>query len=343
MVSFSAHSLEVYLTNCTFRGYDTGVVLDGCTGTIENCTFEDMNYQAIELRNIGATVGFTVKDCEIVNNGGAGIYLYNSSPEISGCTIENNGCAVAGGAIWTYNSSPTLKDNDIRENLYAGLKSKGGGSVFMTNYADTFRNRFADNNTITHYPRADSSWSELVVFGPSMLVMDVGHNDVINDAGDYLISSSGISGLMATYNYWQTPGGLDLGDFYPYGSVWYNPPDLFPNRIDDGGDEAAYAQFRRAVEARAGGNYGEAYRVFVSIIEEYPESNSAPAALRQVYECGPAGGVSIADLQRYFAGVAGRDGGSLGIFADRLATFRAEDDVLVDGIIGVAHAIVLFQ
>jgi len=329
--AISATNATVNLIGCSIIGYSTGVLFDNCAGSIEGCLFEDMTYNAIELRNISSSQNFVVQDCQIASNGGSGIYLYNSSPTLQDNEITLNNCAVTGSAIYCYNSSPTLKNNNVYNNSYNGIRATAGGTPFMTNGSAYFRNRFANNNTVSHTPRSANTWAEMIRYYPSSFAMNVGHNDVINTnggVGDYLMSRiNGGSTLTATYNYWQTPGTLGPEDFSPSGSVTYQPKDQNPNHIDDIdelAEELAEELYLLSVQAKDSGNYEAAYDGFIEIVSEYPETSAALSALRQVYECAEGADVSKEDLYRYFGGVAG-GGGALGIYADRLATLCLVD------------------
>jgi len=283
-----------------------------------------MNYEAVKLEN--CTGNLTIENCVIRNNDGAAIYLYNSNPDITNCDIYGNDCSVTGSALFCYNSSPHLRDNDIHDNLYAGMKAKGGGSPKLTtwNLSDPHRNRFSGNNTVTHTPRADSTWAEVIQMSPTYLLIDYGHNDVINDPGDYLISNFNYGAtytLYASYNYWQTPGTLGSDDFYPDGSVYYDPPDQSPNYIDSYEDEAeAYRMFVSACQEADSERVEEAYRDFMRIVDDYPDTQAALASLRQVLDRGREAGISLTNLQDYFADISlANNGIPAGVYSDRLA------------------------
>ncbi len=106
----TAEDIEISFINCTFRNYETAMVLDACTGAITNCTFENCAYEAVQLWDCAG--GLTIDSCDFHDNGMA-IYMYESHPVITANEIYDNECAVYGAAVYAYNSSPHLRDNDF--------------------------------------------------------------------------------------------------------------------------------------------------------------------------------------------------------------------------------------
>ncbi len=325
--TFSATGVEVNFTNCTFTGYDNAVILDSCTGSIVNCTFEDCDNNAIKL--IDCTGSFSIKECQISGVGEAAIYLYNSNPDIEECEIFDNDCGTYGSAIYAYNSTPHLRDNYIHDNEYSGFKAMGGGYPRFTTYAlgDPHGNFLEDNNLYSHTPRADSTWGEMIIMSPTYLCIDKGHNDISNIAGDYLISnwSAGSATVSASYNYWVTPVSLGSDDFYPTSSVNYAPEDPSANYVSDFNDDTeAEELFARATQQADSGLYQAADQGLRSIISTYPTTHVAHAALRMIKDIGPAMEISQASLQRYFTDVA-ENNEALQVYADRLANLCLVD------------------
>ncbi|MCF7810051.1 right-handed parallel beta-helix repeat-containing protein [bacterium] len=325
-IAISAEDAEVNLINCTFKGYDTAVMFDNCTGTLESCTFEDANYNAVEMYD--CLVGMTIEDCEFKSNDGAAIYLYNSLPDIEECNIYENDCDIYGAAIYCYNSAPHLRDNYIHDNVYSSVRAfAGSGPVMSTgSLLDPHANRTEDNNTFSHTPRADSTWAEFIQKSPSLFVIDKGHNDIMNNngaSGDYLISSWNFSigyNFYARYNYWSTPLTLGSEDFYGNTIVDYSNPDLLPNYTCGYEEElAAHEMFMLAIQKLDSGQVADAYDDFCSIIRNYPETGTALSTLKHVHDSGLRSNVELTTLQRYFAGIAGNYNGALGVYSDRLA------------------------
>ena len=129
--------------------------------TDRHVTLQDAEMSAIELEYCGA--GLTIKGCTFSGNGSAAIYMYNSSPKIEDCEMNLNDGDTYGAAIYCYNGTPHLRDNYVHDNDYNGARAYGGGGPKMTTYylGDPHANRFEDNNTYTHTPRADSTWTTL--------------------------------------------------------------------------------------------------------------------------------------------------------------------------------------
>ncbi|MBM3329858.1 MAG: hypothetical protein FJY67_10390, partial [Calditrichaeota bacterium] len=286
--AFTADSATVSFHNCTFRGYSTALSLSKCTGTIENCTFEDITGIAVSLENCTSTGGIEIENCTFTNSGNAAVYAYNSVVDIRECTITGSGQGTLGAAVYGYNSTLTLFHNDISGNALSAVRNTGGGALFLTDWLTTFANRFSDNLTASHTPKTDSTWAELIQVSPSYTYWSSGHNDFINNAGDYLISSHGYNLTQmpfdGSYNYYKCNGTVGSGDFYPTSSVTYSPSDLTPNYTSSIEDErAALSRFRSAKFAADSGNYAAAREGYLAVVSDYPATAVAPGALKMWY------------------------------------------------------------
>lgn len=317
---------DIRLDSCIISGYQTAVYtsnstdsirncsIDSCTssafsltgslGIIDGCTIDHSTSTAISLTNCNGTGGLTIKNTSIKHSVGPAIYMSNSNPTLTNVNAYYNNCGSLGAAIYSYNSSPHFRDCDVDSNLYAGFIASGGGSPAFTTYnlLDPHRNRFRNNNRATHTPRADSTWAEVIQKLPSYIGLDYGHNDIVNNPGDYLVSNHGYPlgyTLYARNNYWVTPVSLDPTDFFRNGSVMYLPNDLVLNHLDDANDEeAAYNLFTAACIEADSGAYGQAYSDFRQIVASYPATTSALPSISKIKECGLASDVSLAVLRK---------------------------------------------
>ena len=108
--------------------------------------------------------GFTIQNGSEVE--GAGIYLYQTSPKISNCIIQNNtvqdnDSAPSGGGIYAYQSSAVIQNCTIKNNSASvnnsSYSSSGGGayfsncSIFLLN--TTFETNECNNNEFTGLAR----------------------------------------------------------------------------------------------------------------------------------------------------------------------------------------------
>jgi len=102
----------------------------------------------------GETSGTVIKDLVITGglaNYGGGIYCGNSSPTISGCTIEGNTTNDdgEGGGIYCEDSSPTITNCTISGNMATGSQGNGGG-IYCDNSEPTISGCTISGNT-AHY------------------------------------------------------------------------------------------------------------------------------------------------------------------------------------------------
>lgn len=326
--AISSSGAVINLINCTFRGYATAVNLYDCEGTFSGCTFEDMTGTAIFLSNCDPTSGILIEDCTFTGSSGAAVSASNSVVKLEDNIItENNGDSY-GAAVYSYNSTVTLIGNDISDNELVGFKASGGGSVYMTDWVTTFGNRFSENQTESHTAKVDSTWAEMIQVSPAYIFWDKGHNDFINNNGDYLISNHSYSVLSlpfyGLYNYYDVSGTLGSGDFYPYGSVTYSPSDLSPNytsSVED--EESALKDFITAKQEADSGRYQDAYEGFTDVVNEFPNTAVAASALRMAYDLAEPAGISQAQLGQLLSAIASEyDGTPLGNYGFRLVNLQ---------------------
>ena len=110
---------------------DTNSILDGFT-----ITASEAGYAGIYVEDTDASS--TISNCIITgfstNEGGAAVYLANSSIVLTGLTLINNAAisSANGGAIFLEESSPAITDC----NIFGNTAADGGGGVFMTGNSD---------------------------------------------------------------------------------------------------------------------------------------------------------------------------------------------------------------
>jgi parallel beta-helix repeat protein len=152
--------------------------------------------------------GFTVQNGYEVSGGG--IYLYNSSPNITNNIITNNE-ADAGGGIYVYGSSPTVENNTITNNAaYSG----GGICVYGNSSAVITGNTIAGNDVVW------GSGGGIYVYGSSPIITgnDIMGNTAGSGGGIYVDDSS------------PSIGGTNTADIVNFNTICGNSPDqIEPN------------------------------------------------------------------------------------------------------------------
>ncbi len=96
--------------------------------------------------------GFTFRDGRAqhtsdVRKYGGGIYIYNSSPTITGCTLTDNSAQWSGGGIFLTSSSPTISSNIISDNTAGG----GGGGISTQSSNPTISHNTFTGNSVDGY------------------------------------------------------------------------------------------------------------------------------------------------------------------------------------------------
>ena len=143
-----------------------------------------------------------------VSNATTGIYLYNSSPQISHCTIQNGGY----GVYCDYYSSPTMSNNLIQSNSY-GIWCNSGSSPNLSTLSVS--GNVIRNNTY------DGLYA---IYGsnPTLGVNNLGGNSIYSN-GIPTVRAIYSSNINAINNWWGIyPPSSSL--FYTYyGTIAYMP------------------------------------------------------------------------------------------------------------------------
>ncbi|MBR0253843.1 MAG: right-handed parallel beta-helix repeat-containing protein, partial [Synergistaceae bacterium] len=110
-------------TNLSNRSSDIGTTLDA----------QKNNDRVLEIKTNSTIDSFTITGGNTSNSGG-GIYISNSSPIITNCTITGNNTTNGyGGGIYINSGSPTITNCTITGNNATGDVGGNGGGIYISN------------------------------------------------------------------------------------------------------------------------------------------------------------------------------------------------------------------
>jgi len=197
-----------------------GIFISGASPTVRACTIEnntgDVGAGAFAYQG-GLTIGSCVfQNNTVVNNGGCpGLYLYESSATVSGCSFlglsspgdrggalhiesgtgsvsvsdsvfESNSSALSGGAVWSgfSGSSLTIERCAFRDNSTPGA---GGGAIFTVGNADV---RIADCEFVGNSASGAGDGGAISITNASTLVANCvfSHNASANKGGAVVVT-----------------------------------------------------------------------------------------------------------------------------------------------------------
>lgn len=269
--------------------------VSGCTFT--NCGYGSEAFNpdpSSEARRTGAITLIRMPEFNIFNNTfyndmviGAGsvrrgeaIYLNNSGTGSSGMQfIQENDMSGFESGILTYGSSAYIINNSIYENKH-GLRLLNNSSISMSgsNYSQYGWQLVSDNDSYEIYATTFPYY-----FKYNQIVDNTygGLTDkLIYMEGRFLISTR----FDATYNYWGMYNTAPVPDamFYPAGLFTYLPV-WTPTNIIPINTSGAGTLFQEGEDYFSVGDYTAAQSSFTGVIEDYPESEYATAALHRLY------------------------------------------------------------
>ena len=182
-----------HITNCT-----NGILISSATPIIQNSSISSNQY-GLKITG-GYTQNWSARNIinnSITSNTSYGIYIYNSSPTISGNSIcyNNNGCV-----LWS-SSNAIFDNNTINNNDGYGIACYGSASAsiyYNTNYS------FGGYNHVT-----SNGNKGIIITGTSFPTF--GYNSVYANTG-YELDNSTSNYIQARYNYWGHSDGPHTGD-----------------------------------------------------------------------------------------------------------------------------------
>ena len=263
--------------------------------TVENCTMENCSYYGAYFLNNSAT---TFQYNTLTDNSLHGLLLISSSPNLLNVHATDN----HQNGIFLHNASPKIGSIDTSFNNQSQFSDNSYDGIYCSGSSGShpwiFRNEISNpdggyvriiNNGSDGLTAADSSQ-------PILGSGSKGHNSIYNNA-DYQIRNNNSSySLPARYNWWGDQSGPPEGAFY--GTVLAAPYlDYQPGGgVSSGNSSAPAIALRktnvttdslldRAQQLMTMGKYGQAVQLFVSIIQDDPNSTMAQIALTHLVLC----------------------------------------------------------
>ncbi len=245
-------------------------------------------------------------------NNTCGIHLVQSSDGfLDGNIITGNGLspepdAMVIGGIFLHASSPVLINNVINLNLNHGIIAMNGSQPVM-NLNGSALNHIEENGLSDPcIPHCEPESAEMILFDRSFPLLAIGHNDIFDNQGGYLIYGYRINPVPMfidiTYNYWadEDPG---LGErFYP--DIFdYFPYDTEPNT--GGGTSGAdwtdnQLLYQQGLTYEEEGNFDPAIQTYKTLIATFPDSMEALGSVPRLFVCTQQIGGNFQVLQEYY-------------------------------------------
>nr|MBC8175374.1 right-handed parallel beta-helix repeat-containing protein [Candidatus Neomarinimicrobiota bacterium] len=248
----------------------------------------------------------------INDNSTYGIYLVQSSNGfLDGNIIQRNGLSPEPGArviggIFLHSSSPVLINNTINSNLYHGITAMNGSQPVMNLNRSALNHIEGNGLSDPCSPPCEPESAELLLFDNSFPALAIGHNDIFDNQGGYLIyanpSSPSPLYVDITYNYWadEDPG---LGErFYP-DIFEYVPYDRDPNTGSD--TSGAYftnsqTLYQQGLTYEEEGNFTGAIQTYTTLISTFPDCIEAARSVPRLFVCTQQMGGNFQALQEYY-------------------------------------------
>jgi len=249
---------DIDLTNASFSDYESALSLDGCTGTITNCTFTDISGTAIDLLDCTDSQSnrVTLDNCTSTNCG-VGVYANNSRLTLDSCTISGShdatlygrgvqlencaagkviitGCSIVNnGTDTTYNSagvychssSPQIVSTTIEDNSGSGIVC-----LASTPDLDTYDTSEHHNNIHSNGGANQSNSSGAEIYLASSSYPSIHYNNIW-DYGTgpigkmiYKHATSNNGSLNSNYNWWGNASPTNSYFYWGGGSaIVYSP------------------------------------------------------------------------------------------------------------------------
>ena len=144
---------NVTMEDCTVRGAQFGLLLEGSSGTVERCTVEQIGSDGIIL-SLGADA--VVSDTVVTGCGNRGIYIYQyGKPTIVNCEVRRTGQE---GISVAQGSNPKIRSTSVAETGGDGIAVAAGcGGVIDGCRVDDDRIRIEDGATIEVIKAAETA------------------------------------------------------------------------------------------------------------------------------------------------------------------------------------------
>ena len=310
------HVCEVDLSNdiihCDFTNMDFGVYLSESNTNIGYCDFANcatgiylyysdasIVYNEISVDEYGiVVVGSTEYQLEhnSINNyqdNNDGIKLIAAGGQLIGNTISGVDCG-----LYLINSNPRMKDNLIDDCNGYGMYLISGSQPVMNFFSYHATNRIA--NCGDH---------EVHIIDYQFPLIKNGYNDLIDEVNpeDYIIYASFAGDPEYVYdvkeNYWVETSIIDVRDrIYP-SNVGYQNFRIICSSLNDlsntGYQPLSFELdelLSQAFEFEMNDQYEEAYDIYESITDNYPNDQAAKTAFTRMYYCYCALGWDLQEL-----------------------------------------------
>lgn len=265
------------------------VVGQGIYSTLLNNQISLVSSSNISLSNFKAGGGIqlnggsgnTIQNCKIENSG---IYLYNSSPTLTGNTIQYCG----DGVYADYNSCPPMTNNLIQYNSY-GVRCNSGSSPKLAEEPQ--------NANVLRYNTNDAVYA---IYGsnPDLGSGSKGGNSIYGN-GTPAVSAIYSSYITAANNWWGTATPPQSMFYTYYGSIDHsgeltsNPNYSIKSFDDDSntGMQAALSyktisdELGDALDKQKDKRYDEAIPIFLGVFKNNKEVLLGKYALSKIEEC----------------------------------------------------------
>ena len=300
-IMISSHRGNLTITNnCTFIG--TGLYVENTednnnTATISNCSFTNnlfiaaidvWNYNQYDISN--NTINGYYIGIQIVQSG----YGLTKKQTIQDNTITN--CSQKG--ILAYNTLGSVYRNHISNNNYgvwfgdhSGIKLYGNSGAISNNQTQEICNNAS-------YEMYASQYSFPVYFRYNVII-DEDNTGAPDDPLVYYSAGSGDNNLRdVSRNCWgQNFNAAE--DLYPSGFVWM--PTWCPGIGDSNTPPPDEDMYEVASSLFENENYVGAKSVYEMLIDEYPESKFAKAALQELFALEKFVTDDYSSLKQYYA------------------------------------------
>ena len=256
----------ININNCNFYGTGfTAIDIDEYPNySIEYCNIDGFN-DGVSLFYCGYGSGKQhISNCNIINNSTSGIMLYLTIGDILHNTITGNGIGIK-----------------CFNRCYTHIE---GNHQFVT--------QEISNNTSNEIYATSGSFPQYLHWNK------IGDDDNLPD--DPLIKYTGIEiNLDVKYNCWDSDFN-PLNDLSPAGSYIWNPTWFCYTASDSvscSGAEALYLEAREEIKSE---EYIEATEGLKQIVEEYPETEFAKAAMKELFHIEEYTNNNYVELKDYY-------------------------------------------
>ncbi len=260
-----------------------------------NCTFQ--NCEVEPAIHIDGYYNYSIDGCTITGNYGDGIGIYNSGSatstnDIKNNTITYNGWENSGSGIVIYHSYANIRDNIQIEKNEFGIKCLDRSEIFVGGEKENISQVIKDNDS---YEILATGYSFPYYFRWNLV------QDDDNEPGDPLIKYTGPDQqqLNVTYNCWGydfiASEDLDPVELFIWDPVW----NCFNGGGSGGGSEAE-TMYLSAQNKIAAEDYTGAKIDFHQIVDLYPSSEFAHAALKEIFSIEEFDNNDYSGLKTYY-------------------------------------------